>query len=344
MRINYRVAYSGVNVRKRKRNLGNSRAAPDPILPPPLGATYDARFMSSARADPSGFRRELKDLLRAVAGGSIVAMPLLYTMEMWFHGATLSPWHQLAVLGAMLVVNFAFCLVSGFRHDSGVLEAVMEALTSVGIALVYSALILWLIGTIAPQTSLAESIGKVLLEAAAVSLGVSFADVHFRGKSRTGEDGDDGAEGAKAEEDESKPSPAQLERLQLRADLLDVSATVAGSTLFALNIAPTEEVLLIAARLGPVQLLALLGFTVALCYVILYASGFENQPVYVRGAFQSAWAETVMTVAVSLLAGLALMWLLGEREILSDRAPLVAGAVVLGLPATVGGAAGRLIT
>jgi putative integral membrane protein (TIGR02587 family) len=299
--------------------------------------------MSSAGADPYGFRRELKDLLRAVAGGSIVGMPLLYTMEMWYHGATLSPWHQLGVLGAMLVVNFAFCLVSGFRHDSGVAEAVMEAVTSVGIALVYSGLILLLIGTIDPPTSLAESVGKVLLEAAAVSLGVSFADVHFRGKSRTGENDDQGREDAKPD-DEPKPSPAELERMQLRADLLDVSATVAGSTLFALNIAPTEEVLLIASRLGPVQLLALLAFTVGLCYVILYASGFENQPVYVRGVFQSAWAETVMTVAVSLLAGLALMWLLGEREILSDRAPLVAGAVVLGLPATVGGAAGRLIT
>ena len=123
--------------------------------------------MSPAPSDPYGFRQELKDLLRAVAGGSIVGMPLLYTMEMWFHGATLSPWHQLVLLGCILVVNFAFCLVSGFRHDSGVGEAVMEAVTSVGIALVYSTAILWLIGTIAPQTSLAESVGKVLLEASA---------------------------------------------------------------------------------------------------------------------------------------------------------------------------------
>ena len=299
--------------------------------------------MSPARADPYGFRKELKDLFRAIAGGSIVGMPLLYTMEMWFHGATLSPWHQLAVLGAVLVVNFGFCLVSGFRHDSGIGEAVAEAITSMGIALVYSALILWLIGTIAPQTSLAESVGKVLLEAAAVSLGVSFAEVHFRGKSRTGEDGDEGAAQSK-EDDKPPPSPAQLEHMQLRADLVDVSATIVGSTLFALNIAPTEEVLLIASRLAPFQLLALLAFTVALCYVILYASGFECQPVYVRGAFQSAWAETAMTVAVSLLAALALMWLLGEREILSHGASLAAGVVVLGLPATVGGAAGRLIT
>jgi putative integral membrane protein (TIGR02587 family) len=298
--------------------------------------------MSRTRSDPYGFRRERKDLLRAVAGGSIVGMPLLYTMEMWYRGATLSPWHQLAVLGAILVVNFGFCLVSGFRHDRGVGEAVMEAFTSVGIALLYSTAILWLIGTIAPQTSLAESVGKILLEASAVSLGVSFAEAHFRGKSRTGEDEDTDDE--KRGTDEPRPSPAQLERMQLHADLVDVGATVVGSTIFALNIAPTEEVLLIAARLGPVQLLALLAATVALCYVILYASGFENQPVHVQGVFQSAWAETLMTVAVSLLAGLGLMLLIGQREIMSDHAPIVAATVVLGLPATVGGAAGRLIT
>jgi putative integral membrane protein (TIGR02587 family) len=302
--------------------------------------------MSRTRSDPYGFRRERKDLLRAVAGGSIVGMPLLYTMEMWYQGATLSPWHQLAVLGAILVVNFGFCLVSGFRHDRGVGEAVMEAFTSVGIALLYSTAILWLIGTIAPQTSLAESIGKILLEASAVSLGVSFAEAHFRGKSRTGDEEnaiDDSARHKNASE-EPAPSPDQLERMQLHADLVDVGATVVGSTIFALNIAPTEEVLLIAARLGPVQLLALLAATVALCYVILYASGFENQPVHVQGVFQSAWAETLMTVAVSLLAGLGLMLLIGQPEIMSDHAPIVAATVVLGLPATVGGAAGRLIT
>jgi putative integral membrane protein (TIGR02587 family) len=302
--------------------------------------------MSRARPDPYGFKKELKDLLRAVAGGSIVGMPLLFTMEMWFHGATLSPWHQLGVLACILVVNFAFCLVSGFRHDSGVGEAVMEALTSVGVALVYSTAVLWLIGTIAPQTSLAESVGKILLEAGAVSLGISFAEVHFRGKSRTGDDENAGDQngGHNSATDEPAPSPDQRERMQLHADLVDVSATLVGSTLFALNIAPTEEVLLIAARLGPFHLLALLAATVALCYVILYASGFESQPVHVQGAFQSAWAETLMTVAVSLLAGLGLMALIGQREILSDHAPLVAATVVLGLPATVGGAAGRLIT
>ncbi len=298
--------------------------------------------MPAKRADPYGFRQELRDLLRAVAGGSIVGMPLLYTMEMWFHGAVLSPWHQLAGLGAILVVNFAFCLVSGFRHESTLAEAVMQAFTAVGVALVYAVTLLWVIGTITPGSSVAESVGKVLLLAAAVSLGVSFADAHFRDKSRTGEE--QGAEGEGRDEAPHRAGPQDLERKQLHADLVDTSATVVGSVLFALNIAPTEEVLLISSRLTPWQLLALLGVTVVLCYVILYASGFEKQPVYVESVFQSAWAETAMTVAISLLAGAGLIVLLGEREALSHFSSFVGAAVVLGLPATAGGAAGRLIT
>ena len=78
--------------------------------------------------------------------------------------------------------------------------------------------------------------------------------------------------------------------------------------------------------------------------MILYASGFEKQPVYVESVFQSAWAETAMTVAISLLAGAGLIVLLGEREALSHFSSFVGAAVVLGLPATAGGAAGRLIT
>ena len=55
--------------------------------------------------------------MAAVAGGAIVGMPLLYTMEMWFHGMTLSEIHLLILLGVILIMNFGFSLVSGFRHD-----------------------------------------------------------------------------------------------------------------------------------------------------------------------------------------------------------------------------------
>lgn len=309
------------------------------------------------RADAGGWRQEGHDLLAAVAGGAIVGTPLLYTMEMWWHGMTLSPWHQLALLGAILAANVVVCRASGFRPHFTWGDAVSEAVTSVGIGLVFSLVILLVIGEISPQQSLGESLGKVLMEAAAVSLGVAFANVHFNGQSRTGQDGtaeggaaedrtaEDGAAeaGSPGRDGPDSPDARDPDRAQLVEDVRDAAATLAGSALFALNIAPTEEVILIASRIGPWQQLGVLLASVVLCHVILFASGFERQPVHVPGVFQSPVAETTLTVALSLVVGLALLALLGEREAFGSLSATVACVVTLGLPAVVGGAAGRLV-
>ena len=291
---------------------------------------------SAPEQDPHGWRQELNDLMAAIAGGAIVGMPLLYTMEMWWHGMTLSPAHLLGILAAILVMNFVFSLISGFRHEETTGEAVIEAVTSVGIGLLFSALILWLIGELRPGESAADSIGKILIEAAAVSVGVSFANAQVRDRSRIGNHGD-----APGRREERKTS--DLERAQLRADLRDAGAALAGATVMALSIAPTEEVLMISSRLAPWQLLVLLLFSLAICYVILFASGFEEHEVHVESLFQSPYVETLLTCAIALLVSAGLLWLLGERQTLDTPASAVASIVTLGLPATVGAAAGRVI-
>lgn len=316
-----------------------------------------------AEADPHGWRREGRDLLQAVAGGAIVGMPLLYTMEMWQHGMTMSEWHLLGLLGAILALNFVFCLLSGFREENSLLVAAMESVTAVGIAIVFSTAILCLIGEIEFTIGAAEIIGKILLEAAPVSVGVSFAQAQMQGRSRTGDDEEkkrdrpesrDAQRPATAEGDgdpvtkrtdqewatEETNSPGDR---QLKADLREFAAAMAGSTVFALNVAPTEEITLIAARLSPMQLLLMLGFSALLCYIILFAAEFREHRVHEESIFQHPVAETVLTCAVSLTVSAVLLMLLGDRSILTHPALTVAAVVTLGLPATVGGAAGRLI-
>jgi putative integral membrane protein (TIGR02587 family) len=292
--------------------------------------------MSSTPLDDDryGWKQEYHDLMRAIAGGSIVGLPLLYTMEMWWHGETLSSWHLLALLGSILVLNFLFDLVSGFREEYSVSSAISEAISSVGIGIVFSAVVLWLIGELDVATGPVEWAGKILAEALIVSLGISFANSQFRKGSRTGDDDTD-------EQDEQKIDDP--ERAQLRADLRDVGATVAGSVVFAINIAPTEEIVMIATRISPLQLLAMLGFGLLLCYIILFASGFEEQEVFVPGVFQKPWAEVLNACALSLLVSATLLLLLGQGSATDSIPNLIASTVVLGLPAIVGGAAGRIV-
>jgi len=287
------------------------------------------------KADVWGLRREGRDLLVAVTGGAIVGMPLLYTMEMWEHGLLLGPEQQLALLVGTLLVNFLFSVVSGFRHEFGVASAALESVTAVGIALVFSTLVLLLIGEIGLGDNLDELIGKVLFQTAAVSLGVSVADSHVRGKRRDGSEEEPGAA-------RDEPSPAELERRQLRQDIRDISATLTGAVLFSINIGPTEEVVVIAGRLLPWQLLVLLLASLGLCYVILYASGIKDHPVHVPSLAQSPPAETIVMYALSLLVSALLLWGFGEPESVGSLNSWIAASIVLGLPTAVGGAAGRL--
>jgi putative integral membrane protein (TIGR02587 family) len=297
-----------------------------------------AAAVRHGRDDPFGWRQEGCDLLRALAAGAIVGMPLLYTMEMWWSGMVLSEWHLLGLLGAILVVNFLFSILSGFRNEYTIGAAAADSVTAVGIGILFSGAILFVIGELDRALSPAELMGKVLVEAAVVSLGASFANMQLRGRSRTGEDDNGGGGGKNPKEPHPDPESAQLQ-----ADLKDVAATLIGATIFALNIAPTEEVLLIAARLEAWQQLLMLGTGLVLCYVILFASGFEKHQVHVESVFQHPVAETVMACAISLVVAFALLALLGQREALAGFNIGAASVITLGLPAIVGGAAGRLI-
>src|SRR5688572_30318391 len=122
-------------------------------------------------------------------------MPLLYTMEMWRHGMTASEWHLLLLLAASLVVNFVFSLSSGFRHRYSPVEAASESVSAVALGMVYSFAVLWLIGEVGLRQPWSENLGKVLIETAPVSLGISFANYQMRNRSREGDGGADG-EGA----------------------------------------------------------------------------------------------------------------------------------------------------
>ena len=286
-----------------------------------------------------GWRQEGRDLLRAIAAGSIVGIPLLYTMEMWWHGMIMSPWQQLVLLGATLLINFGFCLFSGFREEYSVTEAASEAVSAVGMGMVYSLGVLALIGEVTSGKLWGDVMGKVVVETAPVSLGIAFANRQVR--NRGGEDDGDAedADGASAEDG----ADGDPERLQLRQDLKELAISASGAMLFAYNLAPTEEIIQISSRLSDWQHLLIVAVSLVLAYMILFAAEFRERSVHVRNWFQRPSVETVMAYAVSLLAAFVLLQLVGVPEVKGNWPVAVEASVVLGLPAAVGASAGRLI-
>lgn len=65
--------------------------------------------------------------------------------------------------------------------------------------------------------------------------------------------------------------------------------------------------------------------------------------MHVDSVFQHPLAETTMTCAISLMVSFGLLALLGQREVMSYPSTAIAAVLALGLPAIVGGVAGRLI-
>lgn len=280
--------------------------------------------------DPQGWRQEARDLARALAAGAIVGAPLIYTMEMWWHGMMIPPLHQLILLGVALGVNFVFSMVSGFRQRYGVAGAVSEAVTAVAMGAVFSLVLLWLIGRVDEHAALSDVVGKVVIEMVAISMGVSFANSQVGTRSREGED-------------EAPAPPADPLAAQMRQDLQDIAATVIGATVFAFNIAPTEEVIAVATGMSPARHLLLMAASILLCYLILFASGFQERQVFVPSLFQNPWVETVIAYALALGVSAGLLYLVGMHHATSGWSAWIECTIVLGMPATIGAAAGRLI-
>lgn len=278
--------------------------------------------------DRSMWERELDDLVRGASGGFLFGIPLLYTMEVWWIGSFTTPPRM---LGALL---FTFCAVfllnrtAGFRQtkDIRLIDAVVDSIEALAIGIMCAALVLLLLRQITFDTPLDAALGKIVFEAVPFALGVSLA-AQFLGKAQ----GDDG-------------QPQQTEDGKLNATTADIGATLIGAIIIAFNIAPTDEIPMIAAAISPPTLLLIVAASLLISYGIVFEANFANQGRRQQqtGVFQRPLSETIASYLVSLLAAAFMLWFFQR---LGPSTPLnqwLHYTIVLGLPATIGGAAGRL--
>lgn len=288
---------------------------------------------------------EVTDLVRAASGGLLFGIPLLFTVEVLWTGQHTSPQRMLVVLLLSFVPLLVLNRTEGFRskRDVTFVDAVMDAVEGValGILLVCGALVL--LGEIDGETPLRIALGKIAYQVMPFCIGIGVARHILRPKgdasrSSDGGDGDDD-EGGDGGDDSAAATNGDR---QINATVADIGASVIGSVFIALSIAPTDEVPLLAASRSPLWLLAIIGVSLVVAYSIVFVAGFAGQQQRHEqpGALQHPVTETV----VSYLAALASSW---AMLAIFQRADgpwhvTLAHVVVLGLPAAIGGAAGRL--
>jgi putative integral membrane protein (TIGR02587 family) len=264
--------------------------------------------------------------LTAIAGGLLVGLPLLWTMEVWDDGAVLGADKLLALLAIGFAVVVGFNALAGFRRDRTWLELVVDSIEAMGMSVIVAALALAVLGRLDPALGLPTLVGRIAIESIPVAFGMSLAAT-VMGQS-TGDRGGPGREAT---------ALGPLGRLLVAG---------AGALYFALNIAPTDEVRILAAESSSAQLLVAvlsgLGIGLAIVFYADFRGGFGQGMRDGRWPLETPLGETVAAYAIALLISIVLLWAFGSTEGASLHAVL-AQAVMLAIVASFGAAGSRLI-
>ena len=288
------------------------------------------------RSDVGGddWQSEIKEIISGASGGFLFGIPLLYTMEVWFIGSYVQPSMLLSILAVTSIVIFIINRIEGFRpQESETLPgAIAETIETLAIGMVCSALMLIILKRIDLQTSLTETLGKIIFEGVPFSLGVAFSRSLLSGDGEA--DSDEGR-------DKSGSNQSQKSWQDTTADF---GATLIGALFIAFSIAPTDEITVLAASASSPWLLIIMFTSLLVSYCIVFASEITNyqQRLHQLGVFQSPLSETVISYLVSLFVSMLMLWFF-QKIALSDPWYIwLRYTIILGLPASIGGAAGRL--
>ncbi|AFY92056.1 TIGR02587 family membrane protein [Chamaesiphon minutus] len=280
------------------------------------------------------FKKEIRDSIRGASSGFLFGIPLLYTMEVWWIGSYAEPLQMLIALVTNFVVVFLLIRTEGFRGtvDTKMRNALMDSIETLAIGFVCTALTLVLLREINLATSINEAVGKIIFESVPFSLGVAVANSFLSGD-------------RSQSSNEPKSSSPQSKSPEINATFADVGATSIGALFIAFTIAPTEEVPMLASAMTPPWLIAIIAASLLISYGIVFVAGLTNQDKRYQqeGLFHRPITETLIAYLVSLMSGLLMLWFFHQLSLEDPWTVWLSHAIVLGLPATIGGAAGRIV-
>jgi putative integral membrane protein (TIGR02587 family) len=270
---------------------------------------------------PSLTRDFLIGLARAFGGAIFFSLPLLMTMEMWQLGFHMARLPLALFIVVMIPVLIGLEYYTGFKESTTVLDEVADAAVAYGVGLVASVLVLWLFNLISLDEPLSSVIGKVALQAVPASFGAMLSGSQF------------GAQG---------PAERQHQREIGFGGTLFLMGV--GSLFLAFNVAPTEEMVLIASRLTHWHAVALAMTSLLLMHGFVYAVNFRGAPGAPEGVPPVGlfFRYTVPGYAIALLVSAYVLWTFGRYDDHAETRMLMQ-AVVLGFPASIGAAAARLV-
>lgn len=275
----------------------------------------------SPQEERSPGRKFAIGLARAFGGALIFSLPLFMTMEMWDLGSSAEPLRIALLLIVMIPVLVGLSHYCGFEPTFDWKDDLVDAFVAYTVAFVTAFVALALFGELRPGMPWDEIVGKLALQSVAGSVGALLAE---------------GQLGKEDEEVEEK-----MENCSHSGELF---LMLVGALFLALNVAPTEEMFLIAYKMSAAQGIALAALSLMIMQAFVYAVEFSGQEDVPEGT--SRWSLllrfTVPGYAIALLASLYLLWTFGSIDDTSLQHATMT-TVVLAFPASIGAAAARLL-
>lgn len=272
-------------------------------------------------------RRFITGLGRGAAGALLFAVPMLMTMELWELGDHI----ERSRLLVMLLLNVPLLVILahriGFERTFTWGQALRDATIAFGLGIVISAVMLTIMGILKPDTTLNSVVGRIAIQSVPASIGALLGRSQLGGG--TGQkDMDEGAV-------PDHPSPSYSRELFLMG---------VGALFLNLNVAPTEEVILISYKMTPWHALAAIFISIAIMHAFVYAVSFRGTHEIPEGEprWHAFFRYTLPGYVVAMLISLYVLWIFGRLDSTAETQILMS-AIVLSFPGAIGAASARLI-
>jgi putative integral membrane protein (TIGR02587 family) len=280
---------------------------------------------NSSKVEERTLARSFQEYGRGVAGCLMFSLPLLYTMEVWWAGFIAHPYRLLAYVVVTFLLLLGYNRYAGLRRDSSMKEVAIDSVEEMGIGLLLAGLVLFLVGRITLGMPTNDIVGLIVVEAMTVAIGVSIGTAQL---------------GASGKQDEGLGSSSSKNEIHFGGQMV---LAFLGAVLFAANLAPTEEIIIVAIETSWLRLIGLAVFSLLIAYLILHYSDFKGAKEFVSADHPTLiLLGTVLTYAIALTASAMILWFFGRFDGVTMYTAL-AQTVALGLAATLGASAGRLL-
>ncbi|MGL3605132.1 TIGR02587 family membrane protein [Rhizobium sp. G187] len=273
--------------------------------------------------------RFVKGLARGLAGALLFSLPMLMTMEMWHLGFSV----ERARLLLLLLINLPLLLLLshriGFERTSGWAESARDAIVAYAMGILASAFILIILGVMTPDMPPNQWIGMIGIQAVPASIGA------LLGRSQLSMSSDEDKEDEEQGNEEADRGTSYATELFMMA---------VGALFLSLNLAPTEEIMLIAYKMSHLHALALVVLSLSVMHGFVYSLAFRGGHSVEEGA--DRWHAFIRFTLPGYVVAFAVSYYsLWTFQGLDDLAAIeiVLAVIVLTFPAAIGAAAARLI-